>query len=113
MGAKLFTWAEIEPDNPIPLLTRRLVTGEQALVASVELEQGCVVAVHSHASEQIAVMLSGRARWTVGGEEFEMRGGQALLLPANVPHGVVALEPTKIFDVLAPPGPMGVDRQGG
>lgn len=83
------------------------------LAACVELKQGCVVAVHSHPSEQIAIVVSGRVRWTIGSqsEQVEMSGGEVLVLPSNVLHGVEALEDTLIFDILSPPGAMGVDSQ--
>ena len=58
-------------------------------------------------------------RWRLGEEgsaeyrEQEVGGGTVVLLPGGFPHGVDALEDTVILDVLSPPGPMGVDRQGG
>lgn len=117
MEAKAFKWDEIEPDNPIPLLTRNRVQGDQMLVAKVHLAKGCQVALHQHVSEQAALVLSGHVLWTLGqeGDEnrrtLEMRGGEVLILPSNVWHGVEALEDTHIIDVLSPPGAMGVDSQ--
>ena len=114
----LYLWQEIEADHPIPLLHRQMVRGEQILAAMVRLEKGCKVALHQHVSEQMAYVISGRVKWGWGApgsperEEFEMTGGQILHLPANLPHEVEALEETMILDMLAPPGPMGVDRQG-
>jgi len=118
MEAIPYRWSEVAEDNPIPLLTRRMVKGEQALVAQVKLAKGCQVATHSHASEQIAIHVSGRVRWAIGEpgsatfEEREMVGGEVMVLPSNVVHSVYAIEDTVILDVLAPPGPMGVDNQG-
>lgn len=114
----LYKWDEIEADWPIPLLRRQAVRGEHILAAMVNLEQGCKVALHHHASEQIAYVISGRAKWGLGEpgsperREFEMTGGEVLHLPSNLPHEVEALEDTKILDILSPPGPMGVDSQG-
>ena len=113
-----FRWEEISEDNPIPLLGRKMITGEQMLVAKVHLTKGCDVQTHSHVSEQMAVVLSGHVRWTVGAEGsperrvVEMRSGEVMWLPSNVPHAVVALEDTDIIDILSPPGKMGVDNQG-
>ncbi len=117
MDATAFRWAEVQEDHPIDFLHRRMIKGEKMMVARVRLDKGCHVAPHSHESEQIAVLLSGRVRWTLGEEgsperrEFEMAGGEALVLPSNVLHGVDALEDTEILDVLTPIGLMGVDRQ--
>lgn len=111
----LHTWDELAADQPIPLLERRRVAGEQALLARVLLRAGCKVPLHSHDSEQFAYVLGGRVRWGLGEpgsdsrQEFEMTAGQVLLLPSNLPHEVEALEDTWILDVLAPVGPMGVD----
>jgi len=111
MNAVAYRWSDIEADNPIELLTRQRILGDQILVANVKLKPGCVVAVHHHVSEQIAIILSGHVRWTVDGKEIEMRGGEVLVIPSNVPHGVLALEETHVIDLLSPPGAMGVDSQ--
>jgi quercetin dioxygenase-like cupin family protein len=105
------SWCDVASDNPIPLLRRQLVKGEKALVARVYLDEGCKVAMHSHESEQIAVIVRGKLLWTVAGVEQVLEGGSVLVLPSNVPHSVEALEDSEVFDILSPPGPMGVDSQ--
>ena len=111
-----YRWLEIEEDQPIALLSRKRVNGEQMLLANVRLTKGCHVALHQHVSEQMAVVVSGHVRWTLGpagGEQksLEMKGGEVLHLPENCWHGVEALEDTEIIDILSPPGAMGVDSQ--
>lgn len=119
MEAKPHRWTEVDADNPVPHLFRRKITAQNVLIARIRLEKGCVVDVHSHASEQIAVVESGHVRWTLGStdgpetRELEMRGGEVLELPSNVPHGLVALEDSEIIDVFSPVAAMGVDRQRG
>ena len=117
MKATKHIWDSAPHDEPIPLLSRNMIKGEQALVARVHLAQGCDVASHSHPSEQIAVQLSGRTLWTLGQEGTpdryteEMVGAQVMHLPSGVYHEVNALEDSLIIDVLSPVGPMGVDTQ--
>ena len=117
MSAMNIQWSEIPEDNPIPLLTRRIVRGEKMLIAQVKLEKGCHVALHHHESEQIAVHISGTALWHIGEpgspeyREVILRGGEVMVLPSNVPHSVDALEDTLIYDTLSPIGPRGVDNQ--
>ncbi len=113
-----YRWEEVAQDHPVPLLHRRLIKGNEMLLAMIELEKGCTVGLHHHDSEQIAYVISGHVRWGVGDpgtperREFEMRGGEVLHLPSNLPHQIEALEESQILDMLAPPGPMGVDRMG-
>jgi len=113
MDAVITKIVDAEFDQPIPLLDRWKVTGEQMLVARVVLHPGCVVAVHWHESEQMAVILSGKVKWILGeeGREVIVEGGTILHLPSNYPHGVVAIEETHIVDILSPVGAMGVDSQ--
>src|SRR5690349_8355109 len=111
------SWDEIEPDHPVAKLTRRRVTAERIMVAKVELEPGCEVAMHSHEMEQVGCVMSGRVLFRLGEpggsnyREIELTGGQVVELPSNFPHGVTAIEHTVIYDILSPPGAMGVDSQ--
>lgn len=117
MRAPSYKYSEIEEDHPIPLLHRKLVHADNALIAKVRLEKGCHVNLHHHESEQIAMVMSGHVRWILGPEgpdqyTQEMRGGEVLQLRSNFPHGIDALEDSEIIDVLSPHGLMGVDSQG-
>ena len=107
------SWDRVPVDSPAPLLDRQKIEGEKMLMAMVRLAKGCHVAVHSHASEQFAYVISGRVKWTLGieGREVVVTGGQVVHLPPNFPHGVNALEDTVILDMLAPVGAMGVGSQ--
>lgn len=113
MDAKVLQWDTEPEDHPIALLHRHKVLGEKMLAAKIFLEKGCTVPIHHHESEQIAIIVSGKTRWTLGPEanrrEIEAGAGEVLVLPGYVPHGVVALEDTYIYDILSPIGPMGVD----
>ncbi|HJP82149.1 MAG TPA: cupin domain-containing protein [Fimbriimonadaceae bacterium] len=116
MSAIPYSWSMIPSDHPVELLHRQKIEGEQMLLARVHLEKGCHVALHHHVSEQMAIVIAGRVEWTLGEEgtvqeKVVMSFGEVLHIPANVWHGVDALEDTLIIDVLSPPGAMGVDSQ--
>lgn len=119
MDPLVHTWDSLTADRPIAKLSRRRVNAERVMVARVELEPGCEVAMHQHEMEQVACVMSGRVLWRLGApgspdyREVETTGGQVVELPSNFPHGVTAIEHTLIFDVLSPPGEMGVDSQKG
>ena len=117
MDPLVHSWSDVEHDSPIPLLARKRLSAERVMIARVELDTGCHVAMHRHEMEQVACVMSGRVVFHLGepgtGEhrEVEVRAGDVVVLPSNFPHGVTALERTLIFDVLSPPGEMGVDSQ--
>jgi quercetin dioxygenase-like cupin family protein len=101
--AKLYRWAEIEPEQMSPTLTRQYCGGEQAMLARIMLKQGCVVPEHRHPNEQIAYIVSGALEFVVAGETHVVRAGEILVIPANVPHSARALEDTEDLDLFAPP----------
>jgi len=101
-------WNAIPPEQLNPLLSRQFVTGSQAMLSRIQLQKGCVVPWHSHPNEQIVFILSGTLRFTVGEEGaerqvYDVRGGETLVIPGNVPHMAEALEDTDNLDIFAPP----------
>lgn len=118
--ATTYCWADMPSDAPMPLITRRRIIGDRAMVSHVELKQGCVVPTHSHENEQIACVLSGKLRFGIGREgsgdfrEVVVGAGEVMYLPANVPHSAEAIEDTIVLDVFSPPSETtGIDRPDG
>ena len=108
-------WDELPVDHPSPLIARRRVMGEHCMISHVTLQQGFVVPVHEHANEQMAIIVSGRMRFTLPQAEgsnrvVELVAGEVLHLPPHVPHGAEALETSVVLDVFSPPSEQtGVD----
>ena len=105
-AATFFRWADVPEEQVKVDLTRRLITGERVMIASVELERGCIVPKHSHVHEQLSYVLDGHLRLLVGedgGETYDVRAGEVVLLPSNVPHAAEAMADTRVLDVFSPP----------
>ena len=49
-------WSDVPREQVKPDLHRRLLTGERIMLASVELQRGCVVPKHAHVHEQSTVV---------------------------------------------------------
>jgi quercetin dioxygenase-like cupin family protein len=105
-AATFFRWADVPEEQVKADLTRRLISGERVMIASIELERGCVVPKHAHVHEQISYVLDGHLRLIVGedgGESYDVRAGEVVLLPSNVPHAAEAMADTRVLDVFSPP----------
>ncbi len=96
-------WTALPFDQPMPLLDRHRVIGEQAMISRVLLHAGCVVPSHAHENEQFACVLSGRVRFTLADGERVLGAGEVLWLPSHAPHAAEALETAVVLDVFAPP----------
>jgi quercetin dioxygenase-like cupin family protein len=82
-----------------------LFAGRQLFVGLNCFEPGQTQPVHVHAgADKFYLVVSGRARMTVGVETEEAGPGTVVWAPAHVPHGVAeALERTVLLVGIAPP----------
>jgi quercetin dioxygenase-like cupin family protein len=104
--ATWYRWDQLPREELHEKLGRRLITGDQVMLAQVYLKQGCIVAKHAHPNEQFTYILEGALRFLIGDdgkEEVVVRAGEVLHLPGNVPHEAHALEGTLDVDVFYPP----------
>lgn len=101
----LHRWDELAPEPLNALLTRKMVWGEQLMLAHIDMKKGALVPTHHHHNEQFSYVLSGALRFWVGEDRQEVivRAGEVLHLPSNVPHSAEALEDSLSLDVFSPP----------
>ena len=83
----------------------KLAVGTLQELCWAKFEPGSIYPLHSHAYEQVSVVVQGRMRLNVGDETREVGPGDMWFVPANMPHGGVILgdEPVIFIDVYSPP----------
>jgi quercetin dioxygenase-like cupin family protein len=104
--ATLYRWDSMPKENLSPTLQRRIITGERMMITHVYLKKGAVVPLHQHMNEQITYILEGALRFKLGAngeQEVNVRAGEVLVIPSNLPHTAEALEDTLDVDVFDPP----------
>jgi quercetin dioxygenase-like cupin family protein len=102
MTHKFQSWNSVPAENMSEMISRKIVTGEKAMVAHVYLKKGAVVPEHHHESEQITWIMEGALKFELEGKEVVVRAGETLTIPSNVPHRAVALEDTLDIDIFSP-----------
>ena len=105
-AARFYRWEDIPKERLTDMIDRRVVTGERAMIAHVYLKRGAIVPTHSHDNEQLTYVLDGALRLWVGENDeqvVDVRAGEILHIPSNVPHRAEALEDTLDVDVFSPP----------
>jgi len=81
----------------------RAVQGENATLAYLELDADSDVPEHSHANEQIGMLLHGSVTFTIGEESQAVEPGGTWCIPPDVPHSVlVGPDGAVIVEVFAP-----------
>jgi len=101
-----FRWDDMPRETLNAGLGRRLITGDQVMLAHVYFTAGTEVPRHSHHNEQITYILEGALQFFLGDEDEEshtVHAGEVLVIPSDLPHRAVALEDTLDVDVFSPP----------
>ena len=81
----------------------RTCAGEHVQFSLVDIPAGGVVDEHSHANEQMGLVLEGEMDFTIGGETRRLRPGDVYRIPGGVRHSVVAGDRlAKALDVFYP-----------
>ena len=70
----------------------------------VELDEGASTPIHSHAEEQMGLILEGSFERFQNGETVLLHAGDGFHVPPHVEHGGTAVGgPCRILDVFTPP----------
>jgi quercetin dioxygenase-like cupin family protein len=95
--------ASVDPHRIWDGVAGRVVEGSESTLAVIELDAGGVVPEHSHANEQLGVLVSGSLTFTIGGETRELRPGGMWRIAPDVPHDVrVGPEGAVVVESFAP-----------
>ena len=103
--ARLFRWEEMKKERVTDAIDRRVVTGDRTMLAHVYLAKDSIVPKHSHDNEQFTYILEGALHFWLGEDgdvELDVRAGEVLHIPSNLPHKAQALEDTVDLDVFTP-----------
>ncbi|KAA9009402.1 cupin domain-containing protein [Histidinibacterium aquaticum] len=91
------------PVTPAPGVTRQVLSeAPEMMVVAFTFEAGAEGAPHSHPHVQATFVESGRFRFTVGGDSFEVGAGDSFVIPGDVEHGCRCFEPGRLIDTFAP-----------
>jgi len=85
---------------PHSVVSMEIVKTNSGTLTMFAFDAGQGLSEHSTPFDAVVQTLDGEAEWTIGGKQAIVRTGEAVLLPANVPHGVVARTPFKMLLIM-------------
>ena len=84
-------------------VTRKILTyREEVMMVRVRFEAGAIGPAHSHPHIQCSLVESGVFDVTIDGETSRLSAGDSFFVPANLVHGVVAIEAGQLVDSFTP-----------
>ena len=88
------------PDTGV---TRQVLSDSaELMVVAFGFDQGAQGALHSHPHVQSTYVESGRFRFQIGEDSFEVGPGDSFVIPSGARHGCVCLEPGRLIDTFTP-----------
>ena len=95
--------AELQPYLIRAGMKARLVNGERATLAVIDIVPNGVAEEHHHENEQLGLIVAGVLTLRIAGEARALHPGDTYAIPSNVPHDAKAgPEGATVVDVFIP-----------
>ncbi|MDE6270646.1 MAG: cupin domain-containing protein [Muribaculaceae bacterium] len=78
------------------IATKNVVSNDNGSVTLLAFDKNAMIARHSVASDVLVYVLEGEVEFEVEDKRRTLERGDAILLPANTPHTVLALDKAKV-----------------
>jgi quercetin dioxygenase-like cupin family protein len=102
-GAQHLNWATIPIEHPAEGIERQMLVGEQMMICRFRFAPFLVTSEHSHPHEQMSLVVSGRVRFFIEGEQRIASPGDVLHFPSNCAHGATMMdEEVVLIDIFTP-----------
>ncbi len=96
--------AELVQTQQGQVVSKTLVQNEGVGITLFAFDVGEQISAHDSKGDAMVQLLEGEGEFTVGGEVYRLQAGQALVMPAGIPHAVYAPAPFKmLLTVVFPP----------
>ncbi|MBO0566185.1 cupin domain-containing protein [Clostridium botulinum] len=79
------------------VVSRTLAQGKPLSVTLFAFDKGEEISSHSASGDAMVYILDGEAEITIGEEKFNVKKGETIVMPANVPHALLATERFKML----------------
>lgn len=79
------------------VVSRTLSQGKGVSITLFAFDSGEEIATHASHGDALVQMLEGTANITIGNTVHAVQGGQSIVMPANIPHALLAVEPFKML----------------
>lgn len=96
-------WNRIPVERTAEGIERQMVVGQNVMMCRFRFAPFLVTAEHSHPHEQMTLVVRGRVKFIIEGEERIVSEGDVLYFPPNNRHGATMLdEEVILIDIFSP-----------
>jgi len=96
----VFSMAGLVDYQPAAIVSRTLVKKPTGTVTLFAFDKGEALSEHAAPFDVLIYLLEGTVEVALGGQPRQLQAGEALFMPANVPHAVRAMDRCKLLLVM-------------
>jgi quercetin dioxygenase-like cupin family protein len=82
------------------IVSKEIIKKESGTVTLFAFDQGQGLSEHTAPFDALVYVLDGKAEITISGTPFKVNAGELLIMPANEPHALKAIERFKMLLVM-------------
>jgi len=79
------------------VVSRQITKAEAGNVTLFAFDKDQELSEHTAPFDALVHVLDGEARVTISGQPFDLKAGEAIVMPANEPHALKAVQPFKML----------------
>ncbi len=79
------------------IVSRTVVEKPSGTLTVFAFDRGQALSEHTAPFDAVVQVLDGKGQFTIAGKSSDLSAGQMIIMPANIPHAVTAVEPFKML----------------
>ena len=96
-------WSKIPIEKTAEGIERQMIVGQNVMICRFRFAPFVVTNEHSHPHEQMTLVVQGKVKFIIGGEERIVSAGDVLHFPPDNRHGATMLdEEVILIDIFSP-----------
>lgn len=96
-GSQVMDFSEKVGYSPEGIVSKQVIRKEKGNVTLFAFDKGQQLSEHSAPFDALVQVLEGKAEIRINREPYEVNAGQAIIMPANIPHAVMAVGKFKML----------------
>ncbi len=102
-SALVTDWSKIPVVQTAPGIKRQMVVGQNVMICRFTFDPFVVTPEHTHPHEQMTLVMKGKVKFFISGEERVVSAGDVLHFPPHNQHGATMLdEEVVLIDIFSP-----------
>lgn len=82
------------------IVSKTIIDKASGTITLFAFDQGQKLSEHTSPFDAVVQVVEGRAHLIIGGQPKDVVAGELIVMPANVPHSVTAVEPFKMLLIM-------------